>query len=497
MYVRKFEADSLEEALSDIKRELGPDAIILKTTSSKGLKGAFMKKRIEITAAISEKSYSKKAKVDTILDPEQKDKFYSNKSSYISNMIDNATGDRKAKATAASGYGKVALNKPVATSAPEMTSSLDHFLSEDTPTKNSVKSFDDFLSERDGALDEEIKIDYSSNYEQTHAQDMEEEEDDFEEIYQPQQQSQTQNRAETRIVSTPDRTYDAQIEAQKSKIDELEKKLFELTRNVQSFNKPEALGIQELMSSLRSLDIEDTFIQKVVRKAHFELSATDKEDADVVFDFALREMLSEINVQMPLFSSVDNAEKKVVTVVISDVTSGQSTMLRKIASLKKDSVIVRNKGSEEFKEGETFSEKFFGIETKVCKTISEIVAATRNSLESKNNVFIDYKAGNQEVNEVKKFIDGLKRSFENVEILVCLSSINSELYNRKVLNRYSSLANGMIVTHLDQCLNFGSLFNLAIDFNKLPYKFFGTGEVVPDDLEAATAERILAGIFQL
>jgi len=473
----------LEEALSDIKRELGPDAIILKTTSSKGLKGAFMKKRIEITAAISEKSYSKKAKVDTILDTDQKDKFYSNKSSYISNMIDNASGERKNKAV--SGYGKVALNKAVAST--ESTSSLDHFLSEDTSSaKKEVRSFDEFLSERDTALDEEIKIDYSSNYEENHF-DEEDEEEQFEEVYQP----------EERIVSRANTNYDAHIESQKTKIDELEKKLFELTRNVQSFNKPEALGIQELMSSLRSLDVEDTFIQKVVRKAHFELSATDKEDADVVFDFALREMLSEINVQMPLFSSVDNAEKKVVTVVISDVTSGQSTMLRKIASLKKDSVIVRNKGSEEFKEGETFSEKFFGIETKVCKTISEIVAATRNSLESKNNVFIDYKAGNQEVNEVKKFIDGLKRSFENVEILVCLSSINSELYNRKVLNRYSSLANGMIVTHLDQCLNFGSLFNLAIDFNKLPYKFFGTGEVVPDDLEAATAERILAGIFQL
>ena len=60
MYVRKFEADTIEEALKDIKRELGPDAIILKTLTNKGLKGAFKKKRIEITAAISEKTYTKK-----------------------------------------------------------------------------------------------------------------------------------------------------------------------------------------------------------------------------------------------------------------------------------------------------------------------------------------------------------------------------------------------------------------------------------------------------
>jgi flagellar biosynthesis GTPase FlhF len=32
--------------------------------------------------------------------------------------------------------------------------------------------------------------------------------------------------------------------------------------------------------------------------------------------------------------------------------------------------------------------------------------------------------------------------------------------------------------------------------NKLPLKFFGTGPVVPDDIEAATAERLMAGLFQ-
>jgi len=44
MYVRKFEADTIEEALKDIKRELGPDAVILKTITNKGLK-AHSKKR--------------------------------------------------------------------------------------------------------------------------------------------------------------------------------------------------------------------------------------------------------------------------------------------------------------------------------------------------------------------------------------------------------------------------------------------------------------------
>ena len=46
MFVRKFEADTLEEALKSIKKELGPDAIILKTITNKGIKGAFKSKKI-------------------------------------------------------------------------------------------------------------------------------------------------------------------------------------------------------------------------------------------------------------------------------------------------------------------------------------------------------------------------------------------------------------------------------------------------------------------
>ena len=64
MLVKKFEADTLEDALKAVKVELGPDAIILKTITNNGLKGAFKKKRIEITAAISEKNFEKKAKVE-------------------------------------------------------------------------------------------------------------------------------------------------------------------------------------------------------------------------------------------------------------------------------------------------------------------------------------------------------------------------------------------------------------------------------------------------
>jgi len=112
MLVKKFEADNLEEALKAVKVELGPDAIILKTVTNNGIKGAFKKKRIEITAAISEKSYEKKAKVDKVLNKDQKEAFYQKPAGMIKDSITKYNGPETT-----SGYGSMGLNKVVNTLA--------------------------------------------------------------------------------------------------------------------------------------------------------------------------------------------------------------------------------------------------------------------------------------------------------------------------------------------------------------------------------------------
>ena len=115
MYVRKFESDTIEEAFKDIKRELGPDAIILKTLTNRGLKGAFRRKKVEVTAAISEKNYLKKAKVDAAMPEEDRNRFYSDKAGHISNMIDKYDTDfqEKTPSPPSQGYGKIGINQSV------------------------------------------------------------------------------------------------------------------------------------------------------------------------------------------------------------------------------------------------------------------------------------------------------------------------------------------------------------------------------------------------
>ena len=81
MYVKKFEGETLDEVLRAVKGELGPDAIILKTITNKGLKCAFKKARIEITAAISEQNYEKKARIP------MSNVFFGNSSLFLSLLV--------------------------------------------------------------------------------------------------------------------------------------------------------------------------------------------------------------------------------------------------------------------------------------------------------------------------------------------------------------------------------------------------------------------------
>jgi flagellar biosynthesis protein FlhF len=504
MYVRKFEADTIEEALKDIKRELGPEAVILKTITNKGLKGAFKKKKIEITAAISEKSYTRKASVDTVLNDNQKEEFYNGSASYIANMIDQHDLAKEKHSTmnnnnqtshkSSNGYGSAGLNRTVSTTkgiASQIKEGLDDFLSLGEKEERGGRAhhprefnFDDEI-ESGRSMQQQAPIRQQAPIARTNPQ--------------PQQQQQVHNQAAQAVKAAPATKIigEEMFEKQKNKIDDLEKKLYELTKSFERIHKKEPIGIYQLRTTLKSLDINEIYIQQLIKKGLFELTDSDVENSDVVFEFALREMMNTVSVAMPLFSNADAKKSPVITVFLSESSCGQTSMVQKVGSLKADSVIIRNSNTINPKvESKSFAEKIFGMTVVKTQSIAEIVSECRKSLESGKSVFIDYKCNEAESNETKKFIDGLRRAFSKVEVLITLSAIHTELYNRKVLGSYRSLSDGVVVSHLDACLNFGALFNITQDIKDLPYKFFGTGEVLPDDLEPATAERLLAGIFK-
>jgi len=416
MHVRKFTADTLDEALRQIKKELGPDAIILKTNTNKGTFPPFNKKKIEITAAISEKSLGKKMKVDVILDDSQKDTLYKNPSKVISNIINDYSESPSGKINGS--YEKIGLNKQV--------------------NKNiQKKSLDEFISEESSIKPEGSPENFIGN----------------------------------------------------ERLAELEDKIKFLTERLDDKNPS---SIIKLRDYLRSLDIEESYLQEIIKKAIKDIPAQEIKNFETLNEFAIQEMLKDIKTELAAFSRTNG--EGVITLLISEFASGQSMMIEKLAALKSDSMIIKN---GKIKEGKTLASDFFDFTVENVDGISNIISQCRKGVGENKSVFIDYKVNPEDLNDTKRVVEALRRIFPNLEVIINLSAIHSEAYNKKILQKYQKFADGMTIAHLDLCVNFGAIFNLTLNFPNLPIKFFGTGEVIPEDIEAASPERLLAGIFRI
>lgn len=461
MYVRKFEGESLDEALKKVKSELGPDAIILKTITNNGLKGAFKKSKIEITAAISEQNYIKKAKVDRVMDNNQKENFYKAPAASINHMINEYDHFQSKKPAA--GYGNLGLNKVV-----------------NTVSKTSEKiksSLDDFLNDA-----EEPQIEEKST---------------FQERSYIQEPESSQNFSDGRVdnLVQNNKQLESLVQKQSIQIDVLEKKLFELTEKLthENVSQREPKGMAFAKSTLRSLDISEKIISNIVKKMQFELSEHDLESSDLVNDFILRELNEHINTERAKFSEVEDG---FITVLLSESSTGQSSMAVKMAILQENAHVICFR-EDKFFEDESLASKLYNLEVFNTSTLSELMAQIRKSYAAGKKIVVDLKLRFKESDESKKFIETLKRSYEEIEFLVNISAIQEEKYNRKILSKYKNFVDGVIINYIDQCVSFGSIINLHFDYNDTPLKFFGTGYTAPDDIEGASAERLLCEMFDL
>lgn len=504
MHVRKFYGETLDEVLKKIKVEFGPDAIILKTETNSGLKGAFKKNKIEITAAISEKSYIKKANVDHVLPDEKRSEFYQADSSHIASMIDSYSGNRSKVSVSGSGYGSIGLNK-VVKQEKNTGNPLDEFLNpasglETSDRSSSISGLNEFISSDRSHQNQSYHFEkedhLSRNNEQRDHRSIRSEEKEIPSYIEnlvdrpnTKNDRKDQSHGSHHINTIQDLGQEKLVE----RIDELEKKIFQMTEIFNEYKKENPEGLKQVRNMLRSFDISDDFTNKVIMELTSQFSTEDLGNSELVFEYMLQKMAEVVVCKQARFSEESNKDQKTITVLISETSSGQSTTMIKLGTLVKDSTLIQYVCEKEL----ILARKFFDVSTVRVSSVPEIVSETRKSLEAGKNTFIDFKVLNKDVNEAKKFIDGLHRSFENIEVLVHLSAIHSEIYNRKVLNLYGPLADGIILGHLDLCLNYGNLFNLYPYYERLPLKFYTTGKVVPDDIEAASTERILAGIFQL
>lgn len=462
MYVRKFESDTLDDALKKIKGELGPDAIILKTKTNKGLKGAFKKKKIEITAAISEKNYVRKAKTDQAMNEEDKGKFYENNANHVADMIDDynedKTIDKKINVTNTN-YGELGLNKNVKRTDIKIEEKLSEFLGKDVPQNDpTVPMVTQTSHHHQKKVETNVPLEQTNTHEKTYA------------------------------------TYSNETQELNDKINDLQSDLLKLKENFINNENNKAEKLKRVRLKLKSLGIIESFIDEFMNEMLLYFSENDLENQGKINDKLIEKMNEYIKVGDSVIDiEKTNEEYPTITIVLSDGSCGQTNTCYKLASKNKKTHLINF--SQEKSNNNKLPEKFLDIKSSTVKDLKDILYIIRQNENKYDHFVVNYNCLNNDIEEIKKIINGLNRSYEDVEVLICLSSIHSEEYSEKILTKYQSIGTGLIYTHLDLCMSFSQIFNLSYKYSELPIVYFGNGKTIPSDIEESTRERVLGGIF--
>lgn len=129
MFVKKFEAESLEGALEKVKSELGPHALILSTQRKKD--GWFNKPIVEVTAATGKKSASNEAtKLEEIFPHRKNQSPGKNAKKYIEIEGDSEVPEAKSRKVTSTKYEEGFLKLGI---SPEYSRELSQKLAADFP----------------------------------------------------------------------------------------------------------------------------------------------------------------------------------------------------------------------------------------------------------------------------------------------------------------------------------------------------------------------------
>lgn len=476
MHVRKFEADTMDEALKAIKYELGPDAIIIKTITNSGVKSAFKKKKIEITAAISEDDFNKKRKIDNLLNDDQKKELYS-KPSHSINEVMNQYSKRpsnQAQATTENknaGYGKMALNKTV-------QQQKEHEVAQRRHNSDSMDmDLDSFLAHSPEVSEQndhfEMKKFHQPDSKKNNAQDPAHSDSDYWDL---KQRMEEQNSYLTKIKD--------EMELLKLKLDEVgSHPMMDETSDI----------LKQMYTTLKTFDIDQILLKSLMQAVRDNYH--DEVSEDELWAVAIEKIKSLIKIK-PL--NVLSSDKPMLSVFISEGASGQTSLIYKLAnSVKRVKLITYVTSPTHHDIQDKYLEKIIGLEVTAVAKPSDLITAVKDALNEGSFPIVDMKIRGQDFNNIRSIFSALRKSFSHVEVIGCLSAIHSEIYNKKFLHQVHRDVDYICFTHTDLCINWVSMMNVHCHFPQVPLAVLSTGPMIPQDISEVKCEEFIKNMFGL
>lgn len=452
MQVKKFEAPTLAEALKVVKRELGPEAIILSTKNNRSGWGLMNKSSVEVTATVSREALGRKTQAESGLSEDQRRALSSKPSQKLVQAYDVLSGARLQRRLSA---------------AQSLTEGSNYSPSQKAKTSSitSATHTAEALGRRPVTQRRYI---------------------DIEDDESPAEQLLTRTQDRTRFSNSED-TY----ARAKSSI-------------VQSAPTPPKSSLQVLPKVIAGL-IEAGIQEVLVREIGDELKAVMLREhitrEDLLRLQLARILMSRLRVARSLTERLRSPSTPRIITFLGPTGVGKTTTIAKIAA----ELVINQKRSVTLATTDTYKiaaveqlqtyANILKVPLEVCPN-ADSLASLRDHLNPEDVVLVD-TAGYGPRDERKLQELQILLSAVRTEKHLCVSSTTRDTDLAQSVNRFQNFEPDYLVfTKLDETNVFGNIFNLAAQTH-LPLSYFTMGQRVPEDMEVATKERVADLILNL
>ena len=509
MQVKKFEAQTMQEALKVIKRELGPDAIILSTKHIKSGFGLMSKASVEVTAAIAEKDLKKKKMAEKDLPQDVKEKIWSGKAekqseiydTYFEKQLKRANRDRVEIGGTQRRSQENPANQPLPPSARQ--SVRDEIVASAAPTRTAVAQRPEPRpsqqpTARQAAPEaprERRYIDISDEESPAQAR--------ASIVNRPAPAAAPNPANMLQGSGAPDkvRSLEADIEQLKSMVVELATGSAGAREETDS-ELSEALvqTLQDLVSS----GIEKKLARQIVRQVSFDLAPEERDNESLIADKIAAQLMEGVQVRDLLenVGAVAGKSKTTTIALVGPTGVGKTTTIAKIASLaileKRLRVGLINLDSYKVAAADQLATyaKIMNVPFRSVNTREELQQAIFD-FSTLDLVLIDTTGRSQKDQESLLQLRHMLASIDGLQSALMISATTKDSDIAEVVTRFR-LFNpvGMVFSKLDETSLYGCIYNVHRR-SGLPLLYFTVGQRVPEDIEKASAERIVDLVMDL
>lgn len=460
MQVKKFEAETMQDALNLVKQELGPDAIILNAKDNKKNYGIAGKKSIEVTAAISGKAMAKRQFTEERLGSDARERFRTgtakNQKAFIEKTINKYSGKPGGMIGGAS--------------------SMRYIDIQDDGPKPEVEN-----KRVEQVIDKITK------------------------------QSEVANMApvEKTLESVPPMpvsTNSSDVISLKKEVETLRGLLSDLqeknTRQPVTQHPGAEFGLPfELSHSFERLmdaGIDNRFIVEILCKADSELTGLEKKKRSLVDGWVARYIMSQTSV-----GSGWGLNEHKIHCFVGPRGHGKTSSLIKMAShlvlneKKKVAIFTADLYKVGSAEQLKIYSKILNVPFETIKHSVEI-AKLAHKYEEYDAILIDFPGfAMKEITEIDQLRSLLPHRDLDAAVHLVISCTSRDTDAYEICHRYQvTHYDDFVITRLDESATHGIIYNVQRKTEK-PLYAFGVGSVIPEDIELATRERVLDMIYRL